>query len=375
MNMESILSQLVLSDRRGFRIGRHVLFWFVCWVFFGIIYGNFWRAPSYSELNMSISFIEALFFLPSHMFLTYSIIYFLIPRFLYSERYGALFVGVLVCILLTIIIGYGIAIVLVDRYRLFLEIKIPNRTLFYSLMAGLRGNLTVGGFAVAIKLVKMWYLKKQAMEKLEKEKLKAELAFLRGQLQPHFIFNSLNSIYSMALKNEPQTATALLRLSQLLRYSISESEDSYVSLERELNMLKDYIQLQQGRFGERLHVSLTIEGDVARKKIAPLLLLPIFENAFKYGTDEVLQEGWISIAIKIYGNELTLTAMNAKASDSEHKSHLGIGLQNVRKRMELLYPQAHELRMWEEGDVFITSVQIKLDRLIYYKDETTMLVG
>ncbi|MBS1554037.1 MAG: histidine kinase [Bacteroidetes bacterium] len=375
MNLGSKISTLVLSESRSARIGRHILFWSACWVFFGIIYGKYWRENGVFILNLKVSFVESFFLLSPHMFLTYSIIYFLIPKYLNRERYIGLFVGVLVCILLAAFISYAIGTTVVDRYRVWMGIEPVAHPLFYGLMAGLRGSLTVGGFAVAIKLLKMWYIKKQALEKLEREKLQAELAFLRGQLQPHFIFNTLNSIYSMALQKHNETPTAILRLSQLLRYSVSESEETHVPLERELNMLQDYVRLQQGRFGNQLQISLKIEGSTNEKIIAPLLLLPIIENAFKYGVDEVLQEGWISISIAVDQSVLSAKVINGISAQRPALHHLGIGHQNVRKRLELLYPKTHRLDMIEEDDLFIVNMQIDLDELIYTKNEAAMFVG
>jgi LytS/YehU family sensor histidine kinase len=118
-------------------------------------------------------------------------------------------------------------------------------------MAGLRGSMTVAGFAVAIKLVKLWYQKKMDNERLEREKLRAELEVLKGQLHPHFMFNTLNSIYSLALKKSDQTAEAIIRLSNLMRFMLTDCSQTTIELQKEIEVLNTYVELEKARFGHR----------------------------------------------------------------------------------------------------------------------------
>jgi sensor histidine kinase YesM len=162
----------------------------------------------------------------------------------------------------------------VKPFRLAMELPYYFRSVFHSFMGGLRGSMTVAGFAVAIKLVKHWYFKKVENEQLERGKLRAELELLKTQLHPHFMFNTLNSIYSMALRNSAQTADAIMQLSNLMRYMIAESGTPAIALAKEVQILKNYMSLEKSRIGDRLDQSLNIEGELGNKQIAPLLLLP-----------------------------------------------------------------------------------------------------
>jgi LytS/YehU family sensor histidine kinase len=232
-------------------------------------------------------------------------------------------------------------------------------------MAGLRGSMTVAGFAVAIKLVKLWYLKQLDNERLEKEKLRAELEILKGQLHPHFMFNTLNSLYALALKKSDDTPDAILKLSQLLRYILTECSGGTVALEKEVQVLHDYVALEKSRFGTRLDITVNIQGDLEDNPIAPLLLMPFLENSFKHGANEMMEQAWISMDLRIAGAQLKFKLINGKqpeAAPGTSSAHLG--LLNVKRRLAILYPNAHELRITEDSDSFVVALQLQLDKIV-----------
>ena len=229
-------------------------------------------------------------------------------------------------------------------------------------MAGLRGSNTVAGFAAAIKLVKHWYFKKEENTLLEKEKLKAELEVLKVQLQPHFLFNTLNNLYSLILQQSKQAPEVVLKLSELLRYILTESAKSKIPLTRELSILKNYINLEQLRFGNRLDTNINIQGDLDNKLIAPLLLLPLIENAFKHGANEIIEQPWMSLDIVVNENRLKFKLINGKATQLEKNLFSsGIGLQNLEKRLSLLYPDKYDLRITNEDESFLVSLHLALE--------------
>jgi LytS/YehU family sensor histidine kinase len=243
------------------------------------------------------------------------------------------------------------------------------RSVFYSFMGGLRGSLTVSGFFVAIKLVKHWYLKSSENERLEKEKLRAELELLKNQLHPHFMFNTLNSIYSMALRNSSQTAEAIHKLSNLMRYMITECNMPAIALEQEIHIIKTYFELEKGRLGERLDHSMNIQGQLSGHNIAPLLLLPFVENSFKHGAYTVEGQAWVSLDIAVKDNQFVFKLINGKNSASKPPqtglpaARQGIGLANVKKRLVLLYPQAHDLRISENEETFVVTLTLMLNKM------------
>ncbi|MEJ0055443.1 MAG: histidine kinase [Bacteroidota bacterium] len=307
--MESFFSKFVVSNRMGYRIARHAIFWF-CWlIFHTIIYGSFWKFPGqplYAPL------VEALIFMPVHIFLSYSIIYFLLPRYLFRGKYFSAITCFIVLILATALLSHIFSITFIAYFRHQVGTDAPGSSLVYGLMAGLRGSNTIAGFATAIKLVKHWYIKKRENEQLEKEKLKAELDVLKGQLHPHFLFNTLNNLYSLILQKSKDAPEVVLRLSELLRYMLTESSKNKISLTQEIAILNDYIALEQIRFGNRLDLTVNFYGNMENKMIAPLLLLPFAENAFKHGANEMLDQPWVSLDIFLDNNTLKFKLINGK---------------------------------------------------------------
>ena len=361
--MDDFFSQFVLSNRLTFRTGRHVLFWMCCWGFMGLLYGFLYVEYASSYFGFAISYLEAFIFLPQHMVLSYGIIYLVLPQYIFKNKYWK---GIGVILLL--ILGAAILSPLTQKFliipiREWLQIRAQSKSVFSSFMGGLRGSMTVAGFAVAIKLVKHWYFKKVENEILEKEKLKAELQILKGQLHPHFIFNTLNSIYALSIKKSDQASETILKLSDLMRYMFAECDGPTISLTKEIGILNSYIALAKIRFRDRLDMAINISGNFENKKVAPLLFLPFLENSFKYGTDEVLNNAWISLDLHLKGDQLRFKLMNGKCIDQESIISSGTGLLNVKKRLEMLYPSAHQLRISEDADTFIIQLVLQLDKI------------
>lgn len=362
--MDRFFTELVLSPSPRYRLGRHFLFWFVCWTFNGFIYGFYYMAGT-AHNKFLISYTESLIYMPQHMFLSYGIIYLIRPYFFEKEKYWTGFMLVVIFILLTALGSPITNRLFIIPFREYMNYPIKNQYLiFYSFMGGLRGSTTIAGFAVAIKLLKSWHLKKVENEKLGKEKAKAELEILKGQIHPHFMFNTLNSIYSLALKKSDQTPEAILKLSQLMRYMLTECSKSVVDLKTEIEVLQNYVDLEKGRFGDRLDISVSIQGDIDHNKIAPLLLLPFLENSFKHGANEMIEQAWISLDLQVIGSNLKFKLINGRPSDaSPYPESAHVGLQNVKKRLALLYPSAHELRIHEDEDSFMVILTLSLDRI------------
>lgn len=356
--MEQFFANLTLSNQFSYRIGRHVLFWTMCVVFFGTIYGSFWN---YGPTGTN-AYIEAAMYLPLHMFMSYMILYFLFPRYLFTGKYFSLAIGIIILIPLTALFSFLVAQWWITPYREASGIEPPSKNIVQGFMAGLRGSNTVAGFAAAIKLVKHWYFKKEENTLLEKEKLKAELEVLKVQLQPHFLFNTLNNLYSLILQQSKQAPEVVLKLSELLRYILTESAKSKIPLTRELSILKNYINLEQLRFGNRLDININIQGDLDNKLIAPLLLLPLIENAFKHGANKIIEQPWMSLDIVVNENRLKFKLINGKATQLENNLFSsGIGLQNLEKRLSLLYPDKYDLRITNEDESFLVSLHLALE--------------
>ncbi|MBI1343446.1 MAG: two-component system sensor protein [Terrimonas sp.] len=231
------------------------------------------------------------------------------------------------------------------------------------MMAGLRGAITIGGIAAAIKLMKYWYIKEQRNMQLQQENIAAQIQLLKAQIHPHFLFNTLNNIYSFIQATSPQAAKMLTGMSDLLRFILYEGDKPLVSLEKELKMLRDYIELEKIRYGNELELFLDIPKQTNGLQIAPLLLLPLIENCFKHGTSNVVEQPWINLQIVLQGRHLHMKLLNGKSRQSNATlGNKGIGLKNVEKRLLLLYPGKHEFTIANEEEVFIVNLKLELEQ-------------
>jgi two-component system, LytTR family, sensor kinase len=219
----------------------------------------------------------------------------------------------------------------------------------------------VAGGAVALKLLRMYFLSREKEKNLAREKLEAELKFLRAQTNPHFLFNTLNNIYALARKKSDETADVVMKLSKLLRFMLYESREDRITLAEELRIIEDYIELEKIRYGDRLKVQVQKNIDNSSQKIAPLLLLPFIENAFKHGASETRHQSFIDIAITLRDGNLFFSVQNSKDSDEQRELKENIGLGNVRRQLQLMYP-VHSLDLKNENGYFLAKLNINLNK-------------
>jgi sensor histidine kinase YesM len=197
------------------------------------------------------------------------------------------------------------------------------------------------------------------LKTVQQEKKDAELSYLKSQINPHFLFNTLNLIYSLIIKKSQQAADAVVQLANMMRYVLYESDKNFVPLQDEINYINNYYALQQTRFGNSIHLDFAITGEVRPgKKIAPLILIPFVENAFKHGVNAE-ENSSIKIRIDINDNDLVLNAYNTKVHTAIlNKSEGGVGIINTKNRLQLLYANNYELRIDDQEKDF--SVYLKL---------------
>ena len=221
-----------------------------------------------------------------------------------------------------------------------------SSVLYYSFIL-----LFVGGLASSIRLFRRQYQTQVRALALQKEKTEAELKYLKGQVNPHFLFNTLNNIYSLARTTSPKTPDAVLKLSKLMRFMLYEASHSKIKLADEIKLIEDYISLEKLRYADRLKVTYEVEIDNPDQEIAPLLLIHFVENAFKHGAGESRFEAYISIKIELKKGYLIATIENSKEVRREPESEQKIGMQNIKRQLELLYPN-HTLTQTEEPTNF-----------------------
>jgi sensor histidine kinase YesM len=370
----------IFSNERKYRLQRHISFWVCWWVFQSILYGFLPVLASLPEWKKyTISSIDAIFYMAPHMFMAYSFMYFVIPGYIVKGRYMAGLAWVIAIVLATGLISSLISIYILQGVRnwlfpqwfdLFTRYNANNASIWFSLLAGLRGGITIGGMAAAIKLMKYWYMKEQRNLQLQKQNTESQLQLLKAQIHPHFLFNTLNNIYSHTQQTAPVASKLVMGLSDMLRYMLYECRQDTVPLSKELKLLQDYIVLEKIRYGNRLDVNLQLPDDTDGLLIAPLLLLPFTENCFKHGTSHMIDQPWISLSITIDDTLMHMKLVNGKAEqEATGTASGGIGISNVRTRLELIYPGKHELHINDEEEVFIVDLKLELERANSFKTQ------
>jgi len=328
----------------------HLLFWMAIVFYFAWGFGFTTRGPRIALLN-------AMFFLPGHMIMVYPLLYFLVPKYLLKNK------------IWHFIVGFGILVLICAIYAMLTQISINAVDRFAGVSISSGRNVLpfihVGGIAASIKLLKYWYLQRKRTIEAEQQRTVAELKLLKAQLHPHFLFNTLNNLYSHTLEFSPKSPEIVLKLSALLRFMIYESNASRIPLSKELELLQDYISLEQLRYGDRLDMSVSITGEIERYQIAPLLLLPFLENAFKHGTSKQIDQCWISLNVSMEGNFLGFKLLNSidPNAGTDNLEHKGIGLDNVKRRLQLLYKDNYRFETVKMDEVFVVNLGLPLEKL------------
>jgi sensor histidine kinase YesM len=372
----------IFSDRWEYRLARHLSFWLIASFGLGLV-GLGIRPLFRVEISQGAlkeHVLQPLLYLPGQIFLVYTLLYWVIPRYLLRSKYPQAAAWAVAFVIL----GGFISAISYDLfydsfYGWFMhrrsvtfsgkEVAVLvnsqvtlSQNLPYDFLFALRATLNVAGFAAALKLAKHWYEKEYRVSILQREKLDAELQSLKAQLHPHFLFNTLNNIYSIAENTSPLAADMLLKLSALLRYILYECNRPLVKLSQEFTLIRDYIDLEKIRY-TALDLTTRLPADCNGYSIAPLLLLPLVENCFKHGTSQMLDQPWISIEVDLREDWLLVKLINGKRPTEEDRFAEGIGLMNVRKRLDLLYPGRHELNIVSEPGLFIVNVRLELSHI------------
>ena len=314
------------------RISRHVVFWVLVVGYFTVLYGSF-------EEDYWQQFELQLLFLPDKLIPTYITLYVLMPRLLLKEKYTGFVIWLLTILMLSALLHWTLSYHIERVYFYDNEYWGP----FLHPAKMIKGLTYVYPYVVlafSIKFLKHWYSQKQRTAKMEKGRLESELKFLRTQLHPHFLFNTLNNLYALTLKKSDQAPELVLKLSDLMDYMLYECGDSeWVPLEREIQFIRNYFEIERLRYGDRLEIKLEVNGGISGKEIAPMIFLPFLENAFKHGASADLEKVFIHVNITADENQLSLRMKNSRPPHEppHHGNGHGIGLKNLKRRLELQY--------------------------------------
>lgn len=316
-------------------------------------------------MDLFNTFLYCLFSLPVTISAVYFNIYFLIPKFLLIKRYLLFFVllffsAISFTLLLRLDSYFVIVPTLYSSEFLNRYYTIGFFRLAYLISHFVSIYMVVVG-AAFIKLLIQWYNSKQQNQLLAQENLETELKFLKSQIHPHFLFNTLNNLYALTLKKSDKAPETVLRLSELLDFMLYDCNASKINLDKELHIVKSYIDLEELRYNDSVYIQFDITGETTKIEIAPLLILPFVENCFKHGISEQTDKSWIKISLDVNDNLLTLLAENSRSNKSQEENNgykEGIGIENVRRRLQLLYPGKHKLEI--KKDNHIHSVKLEL---------------
>lgn len=282
----------------------------------------------------------------------YTSYYYLIPTFYFEKKYViyVLATAIFFCIL----IYFPRLLVTIDsnEYYEFTK-KAQPKSFLFEIKHHVLLFFGILFAALALKINDKW-------KKSRSEKLISELSYLKAQINPHFLFNTLNSIYSLAIEKSEHTATAIVTLSGMMRYTISDTAEKFVSLSKEMNYINSYIELQKLRLGDTVIVNYIVDGAINDKTIAPLVLIPFIENAFKHGVNPE-ETSQIDIQISVSDIYLYLHVFNLKVPHSvQTQLRTGYGLENGRSQLKILYPNKHSLKIENKNLSFTVSIKINL---------------
>ncbi len=335
-----------------YRMVQHVLFWAIS--FYVLL-----RLFAYSDQVAAVDVIYTFLFHLSIFLAVYVNLIWLIPYYLHTRKYTWYFI--LLIVLVAISIGCNLF-----TFNYLSDLLFPD----YYFIA-YYGFWEIAQFIIAyiiitslIKLSKSWFQYQEMqsqLRRLESEKSAAEMSALKSQMNPHFLFNSLNNLYALALDRDDRTPSFILRLSQTMRYLLYESNTDFGPLEKEIEHLQNFVEMQGLRVGEKAKISFEVQGDPAGKQVAPLLFLPLVENGFKHGIKGDTAGAFIKINLHILDHQLVLKTENNKGIVDEVKSGSysgGVGLENLKRRLSLLYPGKHRLEITDGMNTFIVILKI-----------------
>jgi two-component system LytT family sensor kinase len=349
----------------------HIAAW-VC--FFTLPYLVFF--PRLREFNMSNHQLASI--ICNNVFLVvfyYLNTLFLIPKFLVKEKWFLYILSIVVCLLIFLYVPRQIATLIAEpepfnpQNREFIRnpafqgkprlnmnaprkrpVADPYNTVLFLLI------FTVG---TCFSVIQRWLKTEQTRKETENEKLNTELSFLKSQVNPHFFFNTLNNIYSLAIVRSEHTAPAVMKLSSIMRYILTETQHDKVPLSNEVDFIHNFIDLQKVRLTDKVILNFTTEGSLDDLLVAPLLFIPFVENSFKYGVS-TKESSNINIDIRTEGNVIHFSAVNyIVVSENNLMENTGIGINNVKRRLELMYPGKHKLTTTEKDNYYTVHLEIE----------------
>jgi hypothetical protein len=357
--------EFFFSGARKHKAMRHLVFWASWWLYFSLCHLLYQQSLPFLGIRPPFltpgdyAFLKTSSLVLLFVITLYPFVYYFFPQLIQGKWLKAITYFILICLFLfiTSYFLYWKIFPLIDSSN-----TSPKVSSFWPpINLGVMNFIKVAAAAIVIKYVKYWWLKQKESERLDREKINAELQLLRAQVHPDFLFNTLNSIYDHALLSSPRTSQMLLKLSDLLSYMLYECDGLTVSLEKEIEMMKEYMQLEKIRHECEPEIQINIKGELSGKNIAPFLLLPFIENSFRH-CSQTTEQFWINMDIRMERDNFSVKLTHGMSEIPATQAVTDtISLTNVKKRLFLLYPGKHELKMTGEQEMFIVLLNIQLD--------------
>jgi sensor histidine kinase YesM len=303
----------------------------------------------------------AIFFgMAMNQIIFYATAFFIVPRFLRLKK-----IAYLIITLISLFILINVFESFIDYYWLVGFFSTESESYLSYLRYNVGSSFFILLLGLSYALIKSWFQSEKLKRVLHEEKRTTEMAFLKAQINPHFLFNVLNSFYAKALKNDvPELANGIAKLAELMRYMVYETNEDRVALEKEIHHLQNFIKIYQLRIAENddVLINLVTKGNIQTAKLSPMLLIPFVENAIKHGVNPKLKSV-IDISIEVQNNILDFKVTNTVHNNANgiKDASSGFGLDNLKKRLSVLYPDTHTIEVKEENGVFISLLNLKLD--------------
>lgn len=328
----------------------HTLFWLVL---FGVMLGTGYKQNPDFWFILSNELTQLFFY----AVLVYLNLYYLIPNYL--ARHAFTYFGL-------VIVSCAIAtpIEVLVFYLKFYDLPLYRTGLIGQQLIIFLVNVFVTLLATALRVIMDWWRYQNEKQVLLTQTIQSELRFLKSQINPHFLFNTLNNLYALTLKKSDQAPEIVLKLSEIMRYMLYECNERRVLLTKEIQYIHNYLDLERLRQPKEADIRFTTEGQISEQLVAPLLFVPFLENSFKHGLNHHLQGGgFVRLLLRVQGEDLEFIIENSKAESlprQEHPRSGGIGLTNIRQRLKILYPENHNLIVQDEPHRFSVTLQLKL---------------
>ena len=349
----SAASDWLPGDRRA----RHLLYWIGYAMFFGLFWGS-------AQGQYGVMIISEFVLLPTKMVAVYALLYGLIPRLLLRRRYLLFAFLAAITVVAMATVQRWVAFHYLSPWKAFdVGLAVFNVQEIMHQVINIDTALVV---PIGMNLARVWFRQQLNAGDLERGRLEMELRFLKHQLQPHFLFNTLNTLYGLILSKSDQATKVVLTLSELMRYALYESSADRVPLQKEIDHIQNFISLEQRRFSNRLSVAFSVKGDTENLSIAPMIVLHFVENSLKHSLAGLRddEKAVIDFGINIEDNELQMHLRNSKpgasGTNGADKSQ-GIGWENVQRQLDLIYPGRHSVHIDDKRDTYQVKLSIELE--------------